>query len=223
MRVLLALALLAYPLAVYLLIDKVSPWALAGALAVVTATRLLLAKHLSKQAITLSLIAVVAIAIIVTLRQDANTIKLYPVVLNIGSALWCAYTLVTPPSAIERLLNILNNSRAGLPVRMRERIPFDSAGLAPSDIQIRYLQGLTAVWLGYFIVNALAATVTALFASTAIWALYNGLIGYLLAGVVLITEFIYRPFYQRKYEGQFNDLSSEALPPALTVNEEMEQ
>lgn len=200
MRVLLALALLAYPLAVFLLIDRVSPLALAGLLALVTAIRLLLAKHLSKRAIALGLVAVAGLCIAIALRQDANAIKLYPVVLNGAGALWCAYTLINPPNAIERLLNILNKSRAGLPARMRERIPFDTNGLAPSDVQLVYLRRLTALWLGYFVVNATASAATAVFASTAIWALYTGIVGYLLAGVLLAGEFFYRPYYQLKHE-----------------------
>lgn len=198
---LLALALLAYPLVVYLLIDQVSPLALAGMLALVTAIRLMLAKHLSKRAIALGLTTVAVVGLAIALRKDTDAIKLYPVVWNGACALWCAYTLFYPPNAIERLLNIINRSRAGLPERMRERIPFDTQGLAPSSVQLIYLRRLTALWMSYFVVNAAASAATAVFTSTAIWALYTGVIGYLLAGVLVVAELFYRPFYQLKHEG----------------------
>ncbi len=65
---LLALALLAYPLAVYLLIDTLSPIALAGVLALVTTVRLVLAKHMSKRATALGLAAV-------AVRRNAHRIR----------------------------------------------------------------------------------------------------------------------------------------------------
>lgn len=202
MRLLLGLALLAYPLVVYLLIDTLSPLALAGVFALVTGARLTLAKQLSARAITLGLLAIAILCVATLLLQDTRAIKLYPVALSFCGAMWCAYTLLVPPSAIERLLNAAFASRAGLPAQMRDRIPFDNEGLAPSAVQRTYMRRLTIVWLIFFAANALASTASALIASTGAWALYNGLISYVLAGLLLVGEFFYRPFYQRKHESK---------------------
>jgi len=202
LRILLALALLAYPLAVYFLIDRLSPLALAGLFALVSGARLLLATQVSRRAIGLGLFAIVVLCIATFVLQDTSAIKLYPVVLSSCGALWCSYTLVTPPSAIERLLNAINKSRAGLPARLRDRIPFDTQGLVPSVAQRTYMNRLTMAWLAFFVANALVSAATAVSASTATWSLYNGLISYALAGALLLAEFIYRPFYQRKHEGE---------------------
>lgn len=202
MRVLLAIALLAYPFVVYFFLDRLGPLALAGFFALVTTTRLVLAKHISRNLILLGVAAIVALCLATLWLQNAIAIKLYPVALSSVGALWCAYTLWTPPSAIERLLNIVSQSRAGLPAQMRDRIPFDAQGLSPSLVQRVYMRRLTAVWLVFFLGNGLASAITALLESTATWALYNGLISYLIAGVLLVGEFFYRPYYQRKHEAE---------------------
>jgi len=202
LRILLALALLAYPLAVYFLIDRLSPLALAGLFAVVSGARLLLATQISQRAIGLGLLAIFVLCVATFVLQDTSAIKLYPVVLSTCGALWCGYTLITRPSAIERLLNAINKSSAGLPARLRDRIPFDTQRLVPSMAQRTYMNRLTMVWLVFFVGNALAAATTAVAASTATWSLYNGLISYALAGTILLVEFVYRPFYQRKHDGE---------------------
>lgn len=199
-----AIALLAYPFVVYVFVERLGPLALAGFFALLTATRLVLAKHLSRNAIILGLVAIAALCLATIALQNAIAIKLYPVALSCAGALWCAHTLLTPPSAIERLLNIVSQSRAGLPAQMRDRIPFDANGLSPSLVQRVYMRRLTAVWLVFFTTNGLVSAVTALLTNTATWALYNGLISYLIAGVLLVGEFFYRPYYQRRHEGKSN-------------------
>ena len=189
MRLLLALALLAYPLAVYFLIDRLSPLALAGLFALISGARLLLATQISRRALVLGAVAIGALCVATLVLEDTSAIKLYPVVLSSCGALWCGYTLMTPPSAIERLLNAINKSRAGLPARLRDRIPFDTEGLVPSVAQRTYMNRLTMVWLTFFVGNTVAAGATAMSASTATWSLYNGLISYALAlSLIHISE-----------------------------------
>jgi len=55
-----------------------------------------------------------------------------------------------------------------------------------------YLARLTLIWTVFFAFNAVFCSVLALWASDQWWALYNGLIIYLLIGLLMIGEYIYR-------------------------------
>lgn len=201
---LLALTLLAYPAAVFLLLEQTGPLALAAVFAAVAGLRLLLARHLSARAIIFGLAAVVTLCIATVALQSIVAVKLYPAAFSAAVAIWCAYTLSAPPSGIQRLLNTAHKSWAHLPVRARKHIPLlnpvSAESMPPSIAQLSYMRGLTQVWLGFFVVNTVIAAVTALVLSTATWALYTGIGSYLLVAVLLMAELVYRPIYQRRHE-----------------------
>ena len=50
----------------------------------------------------------------------------------------------------------------------------------------------TWVWSGFFAVNGALALATALWASDAVWALYNGFVAYVLVGVLFAGEWLVR-------------------------------
>ena len=103
---------------------------------------------------------------------------LYPVVVNLvmlavfGGSLWTAMPLV------ERL------------ARLRE------PNLPPTGV--RYTRKVTAVWCVFFVANGAAAAYTAAFSTDAIWALYNGLIAYVLMGCLMGAEWLVRQWVRRR-------------------------
>jgi len=105
-------------------------------------------------------------------------LKLYPVMVNAVMLATFASSLRFPPSAIERL------------ARLRE------PDLPPDGV--RYTRKLTMVWCGFFVLNGGAALYSALALSDAAWALYNGLIAYVLMGVLLIGELWLRPLLRAR-------------------------
>lgn len=102
-------------------------------------------------------------------------LKLYPVAVN--SVLLCtfAFSLINPPSVIERLARLKDKN---LPQKA-----------------ISYTRNLTLLWCGFFIANGSVALWTALAATDEIWALYNGFIAYVLIGLLLGGEVIFRRFF----------------------------
>lgn len=52
----------------------------------------------------------------------------------------------------------------------------------------------------FFGINAVIALITVFFAPMEIWVLYNGLISYLLMGILLIAEFILRKRHQQRHQ-----------------------
>ena len=106
-------------------------------------------------------------------------LKLYPVLVNAALLGAFAYSLVCPPSMIERV------------ARLREpQLP---------QRAIVYTRRVTQVWCAFFIVNGSLALWTALYASAALWSLYNGLIAYLLIGLLLAGEYCVRGFVKRRH------------------------
>ncbi|HET9679516.1 MAG TPA: hypothetical protein VFP95_03015 [Gammaproteobacteria bacterium] len=57
---------------------------------------------------------------------------------------------------------------------------------------VRYTRNLTGVWVIILLVNSAIAAWTALYASFASWALYNGLLSYLFLGSVFAIEYLIR-------------------------------
>jgi uncharacterized membrane protein len=55
-----------------------------------------------------------------------------------------------------------------------------------------YTRRVTQIWCVFFVVNGGIALVTALWSSFEIWSLYNGLIAYVLMGLLFAGEYIVR-------------------------------
>jgi uncharacterized membrane protein len=105
-------------------------------------------------------------------------LKLYPVLVNIALLSIFAYSLIFPPSVIERL------------ARMRDPdLPAAAAG---------YTRRVTQIWCGFFAVNGTIALVTALWSSPGVWWVYNGFIAYVLVGVLFAGEYFVRLYVRNQ-------------------------
>jgi len=96
----------------------------------------------------------------------------YPVGLN--AALFVIFTtsLIFPPTVVEYM------------ARLTEKDLPDKA--------IPYIRNVTVVWSIFFVINACIASWTVLSGDLKIWTLYNGLIAYLLMGLIFAIEFLVR-------------------------------
>jgi len=99
-------------------------------------------------------------------------LKLYPVLVNMALLSVFAYSLVFPPSVVERLARL---REPDLPV-----------------VAIGYTRHVTQIWCVFFATNGTIALVTALWSSPGIWWFYNGLIAYVLMGILLAGEYCFR-------------------------------
>jgi len=63
---------------------------------------------------------------------------------------------------------------------------------------VRYTRKVTVVWCVFFVLNGGAAAYTATSSSDATWALYNGLIAYVLMGCLMGTEWCVRQWVRRR-------------------------
>lgn len=104
-------------------------------------------------------------------------LKLYPVLVNGVLLAVFAYSLLLPPSVIERWARL-----------------HDAEFSARAIV---YTRRVTQVWCIFFALNGAAALVTALWASATVWMLYNGLIAYILMGLLFVGEYCIRWRFKR--------------------------
>ena len=180
MRIFLVLGLVIYPLLVYLFIDRLQPILLIGIFALLAIGRLLSLPNLNKRFVSIGLIIIILFCICAIAGQQFGVLKLYPVLISLAGAIYGIYTLIVPPSAIEQIVRIMNMQ-------------------VKTERAENYLRGVTILWVGFFILNACIAAGTAVSASTGIWALYNGLISYIIIAVIFSAEYIFRAWYRKKY------------------------
>ncbi|MBK9656613.1 MAG: hypothetical protein IPO66_14590 [Rhodanobacteraceae bacterium] len=168
--VLLGVLTLAYPLLVYAGLQRFEPRWLALLLLAIALARLGGGRRdpLAWATAVLALL----LALVSGWLNAPLPVKLYPVAVNALMLLLFGLSLRHPPSLVERIARI------------------QEPDLPPHAVT--YTQRVTQVWCGFFVINGGIALWTALYASAATWALYNGLIAYLLMGALFAVEWLVR-------------------------------
>ena len=168
---------LIYPLAIWLGQKQFEPRFLAGLLVLAALTRLPALKI--GRANQWWAAAVVLLFIFAVWNNALLPLKLYPVLVNTAMLGAFGYTLIFPPSMAERF------------ARIRE------PNLPPQAIG--YTRRVTQVWCGFFALNGAAALITAFWASAGAWWLYNGLIAYVMMGLLFAGEYFTRLHFKARH------------------------
>lgn len=184
-----ALALLVYPIAVYV---GLTHWdtrtaALGLLLLIVPAALARFGKRRSSALGGIAFVPLVTAGLLglSAVLDEAGFVLFVPVVVNLGLLATFASTLRWGPSMIERF------------ARLQEP--------ELSQAKVAWCHAWTWIWSGFFLFNASAAAALALFAPLEWWTLYNGLIAYGLIGLTFAVEFVLRHL-------KFGRASAEALP-----------
>lgn len=176
-NVVFALLTLSYPLAIWLLGNRVEPRWLALSLVLLGALRL--AASGQRAWIALALVAF-ALAAVTGVLNVGWPLRWYPVFVNGSLLTLFAVTLKKGPPMVERL------------ARLREK------DLPPHAIA--YTRKVTIAWCAFFVVNGTLAALTTLFGTDEQWALYNGLLAYVAMGVFAGAEYLVRMRVRKKNE-----------------------
>lgn len=184
-QAILVLVITAYPFAVYFGIQYLSLGYLLALLLAVAGLRLLFmlggnAKDSAGGRIGAGALAAIlaVLAVASWLRGDSEGLLWYPVFCNLLMLGIFSHSLFfQSQSVIERL------------ARIRE------PELPPSGVA--YTRRVTQVWCGFFSVNGAIAAATALHGDLQLWTLYNGLVSYLLMGLLLAGEWLVRSRVRR--------------------------
>lgn len=174
-----ALLWLAYPLAIFFGLQVLEP----RYVAILLALALLLRRHSDARRLLAGLTridmsvltALLTLAAITAITNSEPLLRLYPAAMSLGMLITFGFSLKFPPSMIERFARL---HEPDLPL----------AG-------VNYTRTVTQVWCGFFIANGTLAVYTALYSSREKWALYNGLIAYLLMGILFVGEWLFRRFF----------------------------
>ena len=186
-NVVFALLTLSYPLAIWLLGDRVQPRWLALSLVLLGALRLAATGQRKWIGLALGAFALAAITGVLNVGWP---LRWYPVFVNGSLLVLFGVTLFRGPSMAERL------------ARLRE------PDLPPHAVE--YTRKVTMAWCGFFVVNGSIAAATSLWGTDAQWGLYNGGIAYGLMGLFAGAEYLVRlrvkkrnsPLPAKRGEGQ---------------------
>lgn len=177
-----------YPFLICFLSSKISlPLLMAGILATLIIRALLPLVDKGKNFTAIeknSLILVLLVATImagISLWDKQLAPFLYPVIMNFGMSIVFGYTLLTPPSFIESIARLSDPD-------------LDNSG-------INYTRKVTILWMCFCFVNGLISLGTVLLNDPWLWMLYNGCISYVLIGLLMAAEFIFRRNYRMNGKG----------------------
>jgi len=171
-RGLLLLAALAYPFVVYNSLGRVPAYWLLTPLALLWLLRAHLGGAQEPGGRWVPALAALACLILAVADSHAS-LRIYPVVVNVLMMTVFGSSLLRGRPVIERI------------ARLRH------PDLPPEGV--RYTRQVTQVWTAFFLLNGLAAAALGLWGSWYWWTLYNGLISYLLMGLLMVGEWLLRP------------------------------
>lgn len=193
-KALVLLAMLAYPFLVYGGLRLLEPRGLAVALGGVLLLREVVRSRNGPPApLLVPLILVAAVLALAAIFNEGRFFLFVPVLINAALLVSFARTLLTGPSMVESLA--------------RRRL----AHLSAEDLA--YCRRVTEVWCAFFLANGAVILWLALRAPLEQWALYTGLVAYLLVGALFAGELMYRAWRFRRYEGDLTDAFFRKLFP----------
>jgi uncharacterized membrane protein len=173
--VIIAGMLVVYPFLLYFGLGHLGAKKIAVILCVLFLARAFLMKgagiELLRQLLPICILIVITSTLAFITLDDAY-LRLNPSLISLVFFCNFMYSLKNPPTTVERLAMI--------------QIP-DLPELAKV-----YCRKVTKVWCSFFAFNAMVSLGTVLYNDLTIWTLYNGLISYILTGLVFAVEYYFR-------------------------------
>jgi len=165
-------ASLLYPGIVHLSRSAVPPLAFVAVALALIGLRLATLRSPADRVWRVPLLSAAAIIAALAALDGPLAVKAYPAAVSIAATTVFAATLVYPPSLIERF------------ARLRD------PDLPPAAQS--YCRKVTIVWTIWLVINTIVAAVLALPGHDVAWALWTGLISYLVMGALFAGEFVVR-------------------------------
>lgn len=116
--------------------------------------------------------ALTALSVAIAATDSERLLHLYPACVSAGLLIAFGATLRHGPTMIEKFA----------------RLTYPE----PSPEIVRYTRRVTQVWCAFFIANGGFSVYTALYWRPAAWAIYNGLVAYVLIGALIAGEWLWR-------------------------------
>ncbi len=172
----------AYPFLIWFSLDYLQPRSMSLLLAGLFLLRFLLRRRLGKPAGEVEPLLVLICAIFLlaaALVNQTSWLLAYPVFVSLLFFSVFAFSLIYPPTVVERLARL------------------EDPDLPPKGVI--YTRKVTQVWIGFFLANAGLSLLTIWYGDRWLWSLYNGCISYVLMGLLMLGEMAIR----RKVKASF--------------------
>ncbi|PID63381.1 MAG: hypothetical protein CSB44_01820 [Gammaproteobacteria bacterium] len=166
------LLLAIYPLLVPPALKHLSPAVISLLIVALLLLRLVSARAATPLPMIRAALAAAGGILLLSFLDPELGMRLYPVLMTATMLAVFTHSLLHPPSMIERFARIVEPE------------------LSPDGI--RYTRKVTMVWCVFLALNLLISCYTVYFTSIETWSLYNGLISYLLMGLLFAGEFLVR-------------------------------
>ena len=149
--------------------------------------------HMYQMRLAVQSFAIIVVYMIGTLLNSMIYMLYLPSIVSTIFLIALIYSLIFPPSTIEVFAKRIT-----------------------SDLSIEetvYCRHVTLIWVCFLGLNGVAAYYTACCASLRLWSLYNGVITYLMMGLLFAVELSYRSWRFRRYAGLPTDFIFKKLFP----------
>ena len=168
----LAIATLLYPGIVYVTRTVVPPLTFVAVALALIGLRLATLRSPIDQVWRVPFVIAATGIVLLAALDTPLAVKAYPVAVSLAAASVFGATLLHPPSLIERF------------ARLRE------VELPPAALS--YCRKVTIVWTVWLSANTIIASILALPGNEAAWALWTGLVAYLIMGALFACEIVVR-------------------------------
>ncbi|TDV66048.1 hypothetical protein [Pseudomonas sp. LP_7_YM] len=168
--VMLVLAGVLYPFAVYFGMAHVAPWQFALLLGALWAARALTGER-RPGSLAMALVAI-GFCLMLGVFDSPQLLRWYPVLISGFMLTLFGLSLMRGMPMVERLARLAD-----------PELP---------EVAIRYTRHVTQVWCVFFLLNGTMAAALTLWAPLSWWALYTGLIAYGLMGILFAGEWVIR-------------------------------
>jgi len=167
----------AYPFVVFFSLGVIEPRYIAIVLLILCGTRYLATSRNDSDAllspyVPWAFLLLTTFALVVVAGNSGVALLYYPVLVNFVMFVLFGASLRFPPTVIERIARLQDPE------------------LPPSGVA--YTRKVTIAWVVFFLLNGSIALGTALLGDVAVWSLYNGLVAYLLMGMLFVGELTIR-------------------------------
>lgn len=169
---LLAVSIL-YPILTIVSVRLLGPYPVLALLAGLLILRLTLpASHAMPAGLLWTTVLIAGVVVALALFNADLAVRIYPAAMNFALLIAFASSLWQRTSMIERFARLAEPD-------------LDAGG-------VRYTRNVTWVWACFFLANGSVALWLALFGSWNAWAMYTGLISYILLGMLFAVEYAIR-------------------------------
>jgi uncharacterized membrane protein len=152
------------------------------------------------------LLPVLAVAVLSRLPRERNARIWDALKVPAAMALLIALTAVFDDHRFLLVTPVLVNAilLAGFAGSLRTRTPLVErfARMQVADLsgeEVEYCRQVTLMWSAFFVLNGSTAALLALWAPLSWWALYTGLLAYLLVGMIGASEYVVRKYRFGRY------------------------